>query len=148
MSDSDIQRYIDQLPEDRRAAILQLAKAIDEHIDPQFSKEFSYGMIGWVVPHTLYPAGYHANPKLSVPFMNLGNQKNYIVLHHLGLYGSPELLHWFEEAYAKTGNKLDMGKGCVRFKNMDKIPYELIGQLAGKVSLQDYLVVYQKNFKR
>ncbi len=143
-----IDEYLESLAPDRREGIDRLRQTIRQNLDPRFAEEMSYGMIGYVVPKSIYPAGYHANHKLPLPFMNLGNQKNYIVLHHLGLYADPVLLKWFEEEYEKTGFKLDMGKGCVRFKKAEQIPYELIGRLAKKVSLDQYVERYQELIRR
>lgn len=148
MDNTDIQDYVNNMPHERQAAVVQIMKTIDKNIDSGFVKQLSYGMIGWVVPHASYPAGYHANPKLPLPYINLGNQKNYIVLHSISLYGNAELLKWFETEYAKTGYKLAMGKGCVYFKKMDQIPFELVGQLAAKTTAQDYITFYEKAIKR
>ena len=137
------QEYITSLPNDRREAVAKLRDSINQNLDPQFAEQISYGMIGWVVPFELYPAGYHVDPKLPLPFVNLANQKNHIALYHMGLYGDPELLHWFEQEYAKTGYKLDIGKSCIRFKKTDQIPYNLIAELVKKVSLQEYVEQYQ-----
>ena len=138
------QQYIDLLPHDRHEAVARLRDSINQNIDPQFVEQMSYGMIGWVVPFERYPAGYHVDPKLPLPFINLANQKNHIALYHMGLYGDSELLRWFEQEYAKTGYKLDIGKSCIRFKKTDQIPYHLISQLVKKVSLQQYVQQYEK----
>jgi hypothetical protein len=109
----------------------------------------SYGMIGYVVPHSLYPAGYHCDPKLPLPFLALASQKNSINLHHMGLYASPELLQWFQQQYplhCKT--KLDMGKGCMRFKKMSDIPYQLLGELVKKMSVKDWINLYESVYKK
>ena len=137
------QEYIASLPDDRREAVAKLRDSINQNLDPQFTEQMSYGMIGWVVPFELYPAGYHVDPKLPLPFINLANQKNHIALYHMGLYGDPELLSWFEQEYAKTGYKLDIGKSCIRFKKTDQIPYNLITELVKKVSLPEYVEQYQ-----
>lgn len=105
-------------------------------------------MIGYVVPHRVYPPGYHCDPKLPLPFINLASQKNYIALYVMCLYTEPALLEWFISEYAKTGFKLDMGKSCVRFKKIDHIPYELIGELVSKATLQEYLRNYEAGLKR
>ncbi len=135
-----IDEYIAALPEERLAPITKLRKVIKKNLPKGFKEEMSYGMIGYVVPHSIYPAGYHCDPKLPLPLMNLGSQKNFIVLHHMGMYGDKNLLDWFVTKYEKevTG-KLDMGKACVRFKKMDQIPYELIGELVAKVSVEAYV---------
>ena len=109
----------------------------------------SYGMLGWVVPHSLYPAGYHCSPELPLPFLNLASQKNFIALYHMGIYADDKLLAWFQEAYAQAiPTKLDMGKSCIRFKRMDRIPFDLIGELASKMSPSDWIGMYEKSFGR
>jgi uncharacterized protein YdhG (YjbR/CyaY superfamily) len=134
--------YIAELPTDRRLAIEKLRNTINKTIDPKFSEEMGYGMIGWVVPKSIYPAGYHVDPKQPLPFLGLASQKNHIALYHMGIYSDPELLKWFQDEYAKTGFKLDIGKSCIRFKKLDQIPYELIAELISKVSLNEFLKKY------
>jgi len=151
MSDvgTTVEGYIKQVPEDRRAAFEQLRQAILNHLPKGFVETISYGMIGYVVPHTTYPAGYHCSPKLPLPFINLANQKNFIALYHMGIYADPELLDWFVTAYpSHSKTKLDMGKSCLRFKKMDQIPFDLIGQLCQKMSPQDWIARYEANYKR
>ena len=151
MSDvgTTVEGYIKQVPEDRRAAFEQLRQAILNHMPKGFVETISYGMIGYVVPHTTYPAGYHCSPKLPLPFINLANQKNFIALYHMGIYADPELLDWFVTAYpSHSKTKLDMGKSCLRFKKMDQIPFDLIGQLCQKMSPQDWIARYEANYKR
>jgi hypothetical protein len=107
----------------------------------------NYGMIGYCVPHSIYPKGYHCKPEQPLPFAFIASQKNFIAFHHMGLYGSPELLKWFVTEYPKHSTaKLDMGKGCVRFKKMDMIPFKLIGELMKKISVKDWINLYEKNF--
>ncbi|MDG1063956.1 MAG: DUF1801 domain-containing protein [Flavobacteriaceae bacterium] len=151
MSDvgTTVEGYIKQVPEDRRAAFEQLRQAILNHLPKGFVETISYGMIGYVVPHTTYPAGYHCSPKLPLPFINLANQKNFIALYHMGIYADPELLDWYVTAYpSHSKTKLDMGKSCLRFKKMDQIPFDLIGQLCQKMSPQDWIARYEANYKR
>jgi hypothetical protein len=140
--------YINQLPSDRKEPVSRLRKVILENIPVGFKEVIGYGMIGYVVPHSIYPDGYHCTPKLPLPFINLASQKNHVALYHMGLYANPALLTWFTEEYSKHAkNKLDMGKGCVRFKKMDDIPYALIGQLVSKLSVIDWIAVYEKKLK-
>lgn len=139
--------YIATVPEERRDAFSKLVHTIRENIDPKFSEAYLYGMTGWVISKDVYPAGYHVDPSLPISFLGLANQKHYIALYHMGLYADPDLLKWFTEEYAKTGEKLDMGKSCIRFKKMDRIPYALIGKLAGKMNLDEYLALYTANIK-
>lgn len=136
------------LPEERRKAMTRLRETINAHLPKEFSERMSYGMIGWVIPHKLYPDGYHCDPKLPLPFMNLASQKNFIALYNMGIYGSPKLLEWFTTEYAKqVKSKLDMGKSCIRFKKMDQIPYDLIGELCTKFTAQDWIDCYERNYK-
>lgn len=138
-------QYISELPPDRKPAFLKLLQVIRANIDPKFEEAVLYGMVGWVISKDIYPAGYHVIPSLPVSFLGLANQKQYIALYHMGLYADTELLKWFTDEYAKTGEKLDMGKSCIRFKKVDKIPYELIGSLTAQMSLDDYLALYTAN---
>ena len=108
-----------------------------------------YGMIGYCVPHSIYPKGYHCDPKQPLPFANIASQKNFIAFYHMGLYGSPELLKWFITEYPKhTSAKLDMGKSCVRFKKMDQIPFKLIGELMKKISVKDWIEFFETRFQK
>jgi hypothetical protein len=126
-----------------------LRQTILDHLPEGFTEEMSYGMIGYVVPHSLYPAGYHCDPKLPLPFINLASQKNSINLYHSGIYVQDELLEWFQEEYPKhVKTKLDMGKSCIRFKKIGNIPYKLIGELVGKMSVQDWVGLYEEKVKR
>ena len=104
-------------------------------------------MIGYVVPFSLYPKGYHCNTKLPLPFLNLAAQKNFIAVYHMGIYANPELLKWFTDEFPKHSKlKLDMGKGCLRFKNVNQIPYALIGELATKIEVADWISTYESHF--
>jgi uncharacterized protein YdhG (YjbR/CyaY superfamily) len=145
---STIDQYIAELPEDRKAAISKLRILISENLPNGFREEMSYGMIGYVVPHEIYPDGYHCTPKLPLPFMNLASQKASINLYHMGIYAQPDLYDWFVAEYAKVcKTKLDMGKSCVRFKKMDDIPYDLIAELVTKVSVADWINWYESIYK-
>jgi uncharacterized protein YdhG (YjbR/CyaY superfamily) len=140
------EQYVDQLPNDRKEAIGKLRKSILENLPEGFIETVSYGMIGYVVPHTLYPKGYHCDPKLPLPFMNIASQKNHIALYHMGIYGNKELLDWFVREYITSfKSKPDMGKGCFRFKKPDLIPYQLIGELTAKISVTDWIKIYEQN---
>lgn len=142
------QQYINELPEDRKQPIEKLQKVIKDHLPKGFVEEMNYGMIGYVVPHSIYPNGYHCDPKLPLPFMNIASQKNFIALYHMGIYASPELLEWFVSEYPKhSKSKLDMGKSCIRFKKIDQIPYDLIGQLATKMTVQEMIELYEGAIK-
>jgi uncharacterized protein YdhG (YjbR/CyaY superfamily) len=143
------EQYIKELPADRKEAITQLRNTILKNLPKGFQEEMSYGMLGYVVPHEIYPAGYHCNPKLPLPFANIASQKNFIALYHMGIYARPDLLKWFTAEYPKYSSaKLDMGKGCIRFKKPEHIPYKLIGELIKKVSVKDWIKAYEENLKR
>ena len=146
-NETTVEAYLASLPDDRKAAMEQLRAVITQHLPAGFQEEMSYGMIGYVVPHSLYPKGYHCNPKLPLPMINLASQKNFIALYHMGMYADPSILDWFTAEYAKTAKgKLDMGKSCVRFKKMADIPFELIGQLATKISVEQWISCYENAF--
>ncbi len=141
--------YIRQLPEDRQRVITRLRQMIKTNLPPGFQEQISYGMLGYVVPHTLYPAGYHCDPILPLPFLNLASQKNFVAVYHMGLYADKALYDWFISEYPKhSERKLDMGKSCVRFKYFDDIPYELIGELCTKMKPQQWIELYEKNIKK
>ena len=144
-----IDQYFADLPADRQKPMAELRKVIKKNLPKGFEECMAYGMVGYVIPLKTYPAGYHCNPKLPLGFMNLGSQKNFIVIHHLGVYGNKDLLDWFVKEYPKhSEKKLDMGKGCIRFKNMDDIPFALIGELASKVSPKQWIEWYEKVLNR
>ncbi|HSR61290.1 MAG TPA: DUF1801 domain-containing protein [Robiginitalea sp.] len=143
------EEYTAQLPEDRKEAVQRLRNVIRRHLPAGFEETMSYGMIGYVVPHSLYPAGYHCDPKLPLPFMNIASQKNFIAVYSSAVYADPEIQRWFLEAYGKLGiGKPDMGKSCIRFKKPQRIPFDLIGELAGKMSVTEWIALYEQNVKR
>lgn len=144
-----VDSYIAALPADRQLAIQSIRTVIKKHLPKGFREEINYGMIGYVVPHSLYPAGYHCDPSLPLPFLSIASQKNFIAVYHMGIYADPALLNWFTEAYAsQVKGKLDMGKSCIRFKKVDQIPYSLIGELAGKMNVADWITLYESAFKK
>jgi uncharacterized protein YdhG (YjbR/CyaY superfamily) len=141
--------YVASLPPDRKEAVSKLREAILKNLPPGFEETMGYGMLGYVVPHSLYPKGYHCDPKVPLPYMNLGSQKNFIALHAMCVYGDSTLHEWFTNEYPKhSKSKLDMGKACIRFKKMDDIPYELIGQLASKFTVQQWIDICEKVVNR
>lgn len=141
--------YISKLPEDRQEVISKLRKVVLDNLPKGFSEEMSYGMIGYVVPHSIYPDGYHCDPKLPLPFMSMASQKNFVAFYHMGIYADEKLLDWFVKEYPKHSKyKLDMGKSCIRFKRMNDIPYDLIGELVSKVSVDDWINRYDSVVKR
>lgn len=141
--------YLAELPEERQTPIKKLRQTLQDNLPEGFQETMSYGMLGYVVPHSLYPAGYHCNPKQPLPFISLASQKNYIALYHMGLYSDLKVLEWFKSEYAKqVPTKLDMGKSCIRFKKPEQIPYDLIAELARKVSPQEWIATYEREIKR
>jgi uncharacterized protein YdhG (YjbR/CyaY superfamily) len=141
--------YFATLPEDRRDAMAQLRKVIKKNLPKGFQEVMNYGMPGYVVPHKIYPSGYHCDPKLPLPFLGLASQKNSINFYHMGIYADPKLLKWFTTEFPKhSKKKLDMGKSCVRFKKPEDIPFDLLGELVSKMSPQDWIALYEKNLKR
>jgi uncharacterized protein YdhG (YjbR/CyaY superfamily) len=143
-----VDAYIAALPEDRQKAIDKLRKVIKKNLPKGFKEGMGYGMMGWTVPHSIYPAGYHCNPKDPLPLMGLASQKNSINLYHMGIYADLKLLKWFQDAHAKASpKKLDMGKSCIRYKKPEDIPYDLIGELASKISVDDWIAMYETNLK-
>jgi hypothetical protein len=144
-----VEEYIEELPEDRKEAMQQLRKQIKKNLPKGFHEEMSYGMIGYVVPHSIYPDGYHCDPKLPLPFMNIASQKNFIAVYHMGIYADPKILKWFTIAHAKASpKKIDMGKSCIRYKKMEDIPFALIGELVTKMTPQDWINKYEQAFKK
>lgn len=142
-----VEAYIKELPPERGEAISQLRDIILKNLPKGFEEGMSYGMMGYYVPHSIYPKGYHCTPELPLPFAGMASQKNFISFYHMGMYANPELLKWFTTEYPKhTKAKLDMGKSCVRFKKPEHIPYELIGKLMKKMSVKDWIKLYEKNY--
>ena len=143
------QQYVEELPEDRKEAIQKLRQVILDNLPEGFEEVMNYGMIGYVVPHSIYPDGYHCDTKLPLPFMSLASQKNYIAVYHSGVYADEELNNWFQEEYSKrVKTKLNMGKSCIRLKNPAHIPFDLIGELASKITVQEWIDMYEERVKR
>ena len=144
-----VAEYLQALSSDRKEPMERLMTIIRANLPDGFEETINYGMPSWVVPHSMYEAGYHVDPKLPLPFMSLASQKSHIGLYHMGVYASPQLLDWFLDAYPKhCKTKLNMGKSCVRFKKVANIPYELIGELCSKMSPQQWIDVYEAEVKR
>ena len=143
-----VDQYLSEVPYERQEAINKLRKIILKNLPKGFKEVMSYGMMGYCVPHSIYPAGYHCSPKDPLPFAGLASQKNSINFYHMGIYMDPKLFKWFNDEYAKTGlGKLDMGKSCMRFKKPENIPYKLIGELISKISVDDWIKMYETSFK-
>lgn len=141
--------YIAQLPDDRKAPMNKLRETILANLPAGFKEGMSYGMIGYVVPHSLYPAGYHCDPKLPLPFLSIASQKNFIAFYHMGIYADRELHDWFVAEYPMhVKTKLDMGKSCIRFKKPEQIPFGLLGELVSRMSAEQWIAVYEAQVKR
>ena len=144
-----VSEYLANLPEDRREAFNKIRQVVLISLPEGFEECMNYGMIGYVVPHSIYPSGYHCDPKLPLPFMNIASQKNFIAFYHMGIYGNPELMNWFVNEFPNYSKaKLDMGKSCVRFKKMNEIPFELIGELVKKMTVADWVNQYESLYKK
>lgn len=140
--------YFASLPADRKKAMTDLRKIIRKNLPKGFKEAMGYGMVGYCVPHSLYPAGYHCSPELPLPFLGIASQKHFIAVYHMGIYADPKLLKWFTTAFAKSSKtKLDMGKSCIRFKKPEHIPFELIGELAAKMTPQEWIAIYERVIK-
>ncbi|MEM6720630.1 MAG: DUF1801 domain-containing protein [Bacteroidota bacterium] len=144
-----VDAYIEQLPEERKEVIQKLRSILQENLPEGFKEVIGYNMPAYVVPHETYPNGYHCDPKLPLPFISFASQKNFVALYHMGIYANKEIMDWFVAEYPKHAKyKLDMGKSCIRFKRMTDIPYDLIAQLAQKMSPQDWIDLYEENLVR
>ena len=140
--------YISNLPEERQVAMSRLRQTILDNLPKGFEETMSYGMIGYVVPHSIYPDGYHCTPELPLPFMSIASQKNFVVLYHMGIYADKELYDWFVVEYPKhVKTKLDMGKSCIRFKKIETIPYDLIADLCTRMTVKQWIELYEENVK-
>ena len=149
MNKKSIEEYISSLAADRKSPIIELINVIDKNIPTGFEKIMNYGMPSFVVPYSMYPNGYHCDTTLPLPFIGVANLKSSISLYHMGLYTDSGLLSWFESEYPKYSHaKLNMGKSCIRFKKFNEIPYELIGVLATKMNMKNWIDIYEKNIKR
>ncbi|MDP5096233.1 MAG: DUF1801 domain-containing protein [Flavobacterium sp.] len=143
------EQYINEAPEDRRQALQKLRNIILENLPEGFQECISYGMVGYVVPHAIYPKVYHCSPELPLPFLSFASQKNSINFYHMGIYAQPELYDWFVSEYPKySKQKLDIGKSCIRIKKPENIPFELIGQLVKKLTVADWIATYESAFKK
>ncbi|MCX7551526.1 DUF1801 domain-containing protein [Xanthomarina sp. F2636L] len=141
--------YIKQVPEERKEALKTLRKTIKDKLPKGFEEGIQYGMIGYYVPHSMYPDGYHCDPKTPLPFMSFASQKNSINLYHSGIYANPEIHDWFVNEYPKhSKRKLDMGKSCIRFKKINEIPFNLIAELCEKLTVDEWIDIYETNIKK
>ena len=146
---NSVQEYLDNVPEERKEHLNQLRDTVLSNLPAGFEECLNYGMLGYVVPHSKYPDGYHCDPKLPLPFINIANQKNFIALYHMDIYANPVLMEWFVSQYSKHCKyKLDMGKSCIRFKKVEHIPYDLIAELMQKMTPKNWIELYEKNIKK
>ena len=144
-----IESYINSLPIDRKESVNKIIKVVEENIPVGYTKVMNYSMPSFVIPHSIYPVGYHVTPDLPLPFIGVASQKNHIGFYHMGVYADSNLLDWFISEYPKyCKSKLYMGKSCIRFKKIDDIPYELVAELSTKMTIQDWISIYEKNIKR
>ncbi|ODS87324.1 MAG: hypothetical protein ABS44_11965 [Chryseobacterium sp. SCN 40-13] len=144
-----VKEILANVPEERAEAFNKLHETIIENLPEGFEAGISYGGLGYVVPHSLYPSGYRCKPEEPLPFAGIASQKNSVNLYHMGIYSDPELMKWFTEEYPKhSKRKLDMGKSCIRFKKTEDIPFELIGELMKKMTVQDWVNIYESNLKK
>ena len=138
-----VREYLAELPAERRAAIRVVRKVILKNLDDAYEEGIQYGMIGYFVPHSVYPAGYHCDPKQPLPFAGLASQKNYMALYLMCNYCDPRHDKWFRQQWAKTGKKLDMGKSCIRFKEVEDLPLQLIGEAIARVPAKEHIAYYE-----
>lgn len=142
-------QYLKELPAERKDIITAMRDEVLHNLPAGFEEVMSYGMLGYVVPHSIYPDGYHCDPKLPLPFMCIASQKNHIAFYHMGIYAQPELMNWFVKEYPKhSAGKLDMGKSCIRWKKPEQVPLKLIGALVKKMKVKDWVSIYEKNYKK
>jgi hypothetical protein len=147
-ANSAVDAYFNALPDERRQAMVQLREVLLNNLPQGYEEAMAYKMPSYVVPHALYPSGYHCDPKQALPFISIASQKNFISVYHMGLYADSDLYNWFTTEYPKHAkSKLDMGKSCIRFKKPEDIPFDLIGLLLSKMKPQDWIAVYEKSFK-
>lgn len=142
-----VREYLAELPEDRRVAIQAVRQVILKNLDKGYEEGMQYGMIGYYVPHKLYPAGYHCDSKQPLPFAGLASQKNHMAVYLMCIYGSREQEEWFRKEWAKTGKKLDMGKSCIRFRKLEDLPLDVIGKVIARVPLKEYIGYYESHIK-
>ena len=146
---STFEEYFESIPAERKDAVKELINVLKTNLPTGFEEQISYGHIGFVVPHSVYPNGYHCDSKSPLPFIGVASQKNFIALYHMGIYSDEKLLNWFTTEFPKySKRKLDMGKSCIRFKKPDDIPFQLIGELAQKMTPQDWINRYESVLNR
>ncbi len=138
-----VEEYLAELTAERRETLQAVREVVLKNLPRGYEEGMQYGMIGYFVPHRLYPAGYHCDPRQPLPFASLASQKHHLSIYLTCIYSDPEHLAWFREAWAKTGKKLDMGKGCVRFKTIDDVPLKVVGQAIKRVPVKKFIAQYE-----
>lgn len=142
-----VEQYLDSLPEDRREAIAAVRRVVLKNLPKGYEEGMQYGMIGYFVPHSRYPAGYHCDPSQPVPFASIASQKNHMAIYMMCIYSDPAHLEWFVDAWKKSGNRLDMGKGCVRFRRLENVPLDVVGQAIRRVPVKKFLQHYESTLR-
>lgn len=143
-----VEEYLSSLPPDRRAALTAVRHVILKNLPKGYEERIQYGMIAYVVPHSIYPSGYHCKPEDALPYASLGSTKTHMALYSMAVYGDAKTESWFRTAYARSGKKLDMGKSCIRFKRLEDLPLEVIGQLIARVPVENYVAGVEQSLKR
>ena len=143
-----VEDYLASLPPDRREAIQAVREVILKNLDDDYSEGIQYGMIGYFVPHSIYPPGYHCDPKQPLPFAGLASQKNHMAIYLMCVYGNATLDNWLRDEWAKTGKKLDMGKSCIRFKKLADLPLELIGRAIARVPAKKFIADFESQIAK
>lgn len=136
-------QYLDELPPERRAALSKVRSVLRRHLPKGVKEQMGYGMIGYVVPHSIYPAGYHCDPRQPLPFVSLASQKNYMALYVLSIYSKPGEENWLRDQFKARGKKLDMGKCCIRFRKLEDLPLDVVAELMGRLSIDEYIQAYE-----
>ncbi len=148
-SNPNADAYFHQVSDVYQSAMLKIRTLIQNNLPDGFQETINYNMPSYVVPHEIYPSGYHCDTKLPLPFISIAAQKNFIALYHMGIYADQDLLNWFSEEYSKySKSKLDMGKSCIRFKKPEQIPFDLLAQLFAKMNVQNWIHLYEQQIKR
>ncbi|MFG0274169.1 MAG: DUF1801 domain-containing protein [Phycisphaerales bacterium] len=138
-----VEAYLDSLPPDRREVIERVRAVINDNLPAGYAEGMQYGMIGWFVPHGVYPKGYHCDPKQPLPFVSLASQKNHMAVYLCTVYMTPEEQAWFERAWKAAGKRLDMGKSCVRFKSLDGVALEVLGEAVARWPAPKFVAAYE-----
>lgn len=144
----EIDRYVEAVPPARRDACTRLVDVVRDHLDPRFAATINYGMPTWVVPHDVYPEGYHVDPTLGVPFISVANQRSHIAYYHMGIAHDAPTLEWFRREFERTGATLNMGRSCIRFTNLARIPFDLMAELTHRIDVDEFVAIYERSMRR